>query len=126
MELNLDWRRETSTVWPQVSYELRPLKVWAFSELMEHWARHAADDESGEGTRLRLEGGAGLGLMAVARRIFPTHVRAVRGLTLCTDGEHQEATVEALCDEAPLLPLAGEIIARLVAISEVGETDEKN
>jgi len=119
MQIDLDWRRERSALWPEVSYEIRPLRVWAFQELMAYWERQAAPGTEGTGAA------DGLALLAVARRIFPDHVRDVQGLTLTREGETAPATPEALCEEAPLAPLAGEIVARLVAASEIGDDAEK-
>ena len=125
MELNLDWRREVSQVWPSVSYELRPLKVWAFQELLDYWDHHGRSG-SDEVTEDTARPSAGVKLMDVAGRIFPEHVRGVQGLTVHGEGHSGEAKVEMLCEETQLLPLAGEIVSRLVAISEVGPQDEKN
>lgn len=125
MELNLDWRREDSEVWPSVSYELRPLKVWAFQELLDYWERYGKSG-SDEATEPVARPSEGVKLMDVAVRIFPEHVRGVQGLTVNCEGQSGQATVEMLCEETQLLPLAGEIVSRLVAISEVGTQDEKN
>jgi hypothetical protein len=123
MELNLDWRRETSALWPEVSYELRPLRVWAFHELLAYWQSCGVDGQAGAST---LTAAQGLGLMAVARRILPEHVRALDGVVLVQGGERVAASLEALCDEAPLMPLAGEIVSRLVTRSELPPAAEKN
>ncbi len=123
MELNLDWRRETSTVWPEVSYELRPLRVWAFHELLAYWQSCGVDAPAG--SAVRLTPAQGLGLMSVARRIFPEHVRGLEGVVLVQGGERTPAPLEALCEEAALLPLAGELVSRLVALSEIPPAAEK-
>ncbi len=124
MELNLDWRRETSALWPEVSYELRPLRVWAFHELLAYWQECGVDGR--DGAPVRLTPAQGLGLMAVARRILPEHVRALEGVLLVQGGERAPASLDALCDEAALIPLAGEIVSRLVARSEIPLAAEKN
>ena len=125
MELNLDWRRESSTVWPEVSYELRPLKVWAFQELLDYWERHSGDKPE-DSALAKISAGDGVKLIDVAGRIFPDHVRSLLGLTASKDGQHGEVTLDMLCEETQLLPLAGEIVSRLVAISEIDADDEKN
>ena len=124
MELDLDWRRESSAQWPDVSYELRPLKVWAFQELLAYWEGDGAGP-SGEAEG-KATASASVRLMEVARRIFPEHVRGLSGLTIVQGGERKPAGVNTLCEETQTLPLAGEIISRLVAISEVGASAEKN
>lgn len=124
MELNLDWRRETSAVWPEVGYELRPLKVWAFQELLDYWEQHNRKGAEADSPP-SVSAVDGVKLMDVARRIFPDHVRALEGLQILREGQTGAATVEVLCEETQLLPLAGEIISRLVAISEIGIADEK-
>jgi hypothetical protein len=124
MELNLDWRRETSALWPEVSYELRPLRVWAFHELLAYWQECGVDGR--DGAPVRLTPAQGLGLMAVARRILPEQVRALEGVLLVQGGERAPASLDALCDEAALIPLAGEIVSRLVARSEIPLAAEKN
>ena len=123
MEVNLDWRRQESAQWPEVGYEIRPLRVWAFQELMAFWEGPEGDPET---PTLRISPMRSFELLHVAKRIFPDHVRNLTGLTLLRDGATVPATPEALCEEAPLLPLAGEIISRLVAISEIGAAAEKN
>jgi hypothetical protein len=127
MELNLDWRRETSALWPEVSYELRPLRVWAFHELLAYWQSSgvSAPDRPSDSTG-RPNAAQGLGLMTVARRILPEHVRALEGVILVQGGERAPASLESLCEEAALMPLAGEIISRLVARSELPPAAEKN
>ena len=128
MDINVDWRRETSRVWPEVSYELRPLRVWAFQALMDRHEglREAAESQDAQSQDAESRAGAGNGsLLALAARIFPQHVRAVEGLTVRREGQSQAVTAEALGEEALLLPLAGEILARLIALSEVGAAGEK-
>ncbi len=125
MELNLDWRSITSAIWPEVCYEIRPLKVWAFQELLTFWESHGRERE-GEKPVIRIAPVDGVKLMAVAKTIFPEHVRGLRGLNLTQEGETREATLDALCEETALMHLAGEIITQLMAISEVNKGDEKN
>jgi hypothetical protein len=45
---------------------------------------------------------------------------------LVQGGERAPASLDALCDEAALIPLAGEIVSRLVARSEIPPAAEKN
>ena len=123
MEVNLDWRRQESAQWPEVGYEIRPLRVWAFQELMAFWE---GPEGAPENPTHHISPMRSFELLQVAKRIFPDHVRNLTGLTLLRDGETVPATPEGLCEEAPLLPLAGEIISRLVAISEMGAAAEKN
>jgi hypothetical protein len=124
MELNLDWRRHASALWPEVSYELRPLRVWAYHELLAFWQECGAGG-AGSGA-VKLTPAQGAGLMAVAKRILPEHVRELQGVVLVRDGARQPAAVEALCEEAALMPLAGEIVSRLVGLTEVPPAAEKN
>lgn len=138
MHLNLDWRREASALWPGVSYELRPLRVWAFHELLAFWESRGAapqgQEPGGQGAGGGVSHGAArpfsaaqaLGLTAVAKRVLPEHVRALEGITVSQGGQCAPASLEALCEEAALLPLAGEIIARLVEITELSPAAEKN
>jgi len=123
MELNLDWRRETSSVWPDVSYELRPLRVWAYHELLAFWQECGMNDGKNSA---RLSPAQGAALMTVAKRILPEHVRGLQGVVLVREGARQPAAVEELCEEAALMPIAGEIVARLVARTEIAPAAEKN
>jgi hypothetical protein len=127
MELNLDWRRRASALWPEVSYELRPLRVWAFQELLVFWEAQgvAGSNVAPGGTAPALVSSARL--MEVARRIFPDHVRGLAGLhARGEDGAPAPVAVPALCEEAALLPLAAEIVAALVEISTLDAAAEKN
>ena len=125
MELNLDWRREASARLVEVSYEIRPLKVWAYQELMAFWEERPR--QTGEGRAVtQISAAEGLKLMDVARRIFPEHVRALEGITLRREGAVHPVALEDLCGESPLIELAGEILARLVAISDLAPGDAKN
>jgi hypothetical protein len=173
MELNLDWQRRQSALWPEVSYELRPLRVWAFQELLAFWeaapggasgatrphppnapAPHAGQggvsaadadglnpsllsgegssgaSRAGEESRATVPGARSLaataGLMAVARRILPEHVRDLRGLTARTEAGSGPVAVADLCEEALLLPLAAELVARLIERSTLDGADAKN
>jgi hypothetical protein len=125
MELNLDWRREQSARLGAVSYEIRPLKVWAFQELMAFWESQPRETADGQ-SRVRISPAQSLHLVDLARRIFPDHVRNLSGIALRRDGASAPAAPLDLCDEAPLLELAGEVLGRLVAISELNPGDEKN
>lgn len=98
--------------------------MWAFHELLAYWQSCGVDAR--DGAVVRLTPAQGLGLMAVARRIFPEHVRALEGVVLVQGGERVPAPLEALCEEAALIPLAGEMISRLVARSEIPPAAEKN
>ena len=125
MELHLDWRQMDSAVMPGVRYELRPLRVWAFQELMAFW-------EQREGAKAAPEAPAdlrfseALALLAVARRVFPQHVQKLEGLVLLKEGQRIPAGVEQLCEEMPLVELAGEILNRLVQLSTLTPNGEKN
>jgi hypothetical protein len=150
MELNLDWRRRQSALWPEVSYELRPLRVWAFQELLAFWEGEAlrGGPHRAEGGPHRAEGesvgdgdapadgpgapratlAATARLMDVARRILPDHVRGLSGLRVRAGSAAEAAvpTLEALCEEAALLPLAAELVAALVELSTLDAGAEKN
>ena len=136
MELNLDWRREASALWPEVTFEIRPLKVWAFQELLAHWEAGGAgvnqaidpggDEKPEKNQAVPSAAGAGVGLIEVAKHIFPEHVRELRGITLTRNGATANASLEALCEETALLKLALEIVSKLMAISEIASGEEKN
>jgi hypothetical protein len=133
MEFNLDWQPHTSALWPEVTYELRPLKVWAFQALLDCWdgaqGWGGAGGAGGAGPVERAPRPAAAGsarLMEAAERVFPEHVRNLAGLTVRAEGRVEPAGLEHLSRETLLLPLAGEIIARLLSLSEVGEAAEKN
>jgi hypothetical protein len=125
MELNLDWRREQSARFADVSYEVRPLKVWAYQELMAFWEDRPRETRDGR-VVTQVSAAESLKLMDVARRIFPEHVRSLTGITVRRDGAGQPVTPEDVCNESPLIELAGEILARLVALSGLAPGDEKN
>ena len=125
MELNLDWRREESARMPGVSYEIRPLKVWAYQELMAFWEARPRETREGRAVA-QVSPAESLKLIEVARRIFPEHVRNLSGIALRRDGVANAATLEDVCAEAPLIELAGELLGRLVAISDLTPGDEKN
>ena len=125
MEFNLDWRRESSELGDEVTYEIRPLKVWAFQELMAFWESRPGGGEEGDSPR-RVSPAESLRLMEVAARIFPDHVRDLQGVTVLAEGNPHPATMEDLCGESPLLELAGEVLGKLVNISGLSERDEKN
>ncbi|MDH4225124.1 MAG: hypothetical protein OEW12_05715 [Deltaproteobacteria bacterium] len=128
MELNLDWRHEESALWPGVTYQLRPLRVWAFQELMAFWESRPQPEARGDGppAARRLGAADTLEFMAVAGKVLPPHVRQLQGLILIRDGEKHPATVESLCEETPLTDLAGEILSRLITLSEIRPEREKN
>lgn len=125
MELDLDWRREQSARLPDVTYEVRPLKVWAYQELMAFWESRPREPGEAQGTA-RVSPAESLKLIEVARRIFPEHVRQLSGITVRRDGAAQAATLDDLCAESPLIELAGEVLGKLVSISELGTADAKN
>ncbi|MDH4120427.1 MAG: hypothetical protein OEV94_01805 [Deltaproteobacteria bacterium] len=121
MELNLDWQTHTSSLWPEVRYDIRPLRVWAFQELLRFWETHTAAHPDQPLTSAET-----MGLMAVARRVLPDHLQNLTGITLLQAGSRQPASIESLCEETALAELTGEIITRLVALSAVRPEQEKN
>lgn len=125
MEFDLDWRRETSATWPDVSYEIRPLKVWAFHQLLDFWGQSERSDSDALTTG-KINPSDGVRLIEIAARIFPDHVRALEGIRVKRDDQVGAPSIEMLCEETQFLPLAGEIVSRLVAVSEIGSQDEKN
>lgn len=125
MELNLEWRAWQSDTWPEVACELRPLKVWAFQEVLEAWEGQRQPSAT-EGEKPLPAPIKGTPLMTVARRILPEHARNLQGVTVRLDGQSRPATLEQLCEETALMPVAGEILSRLVAISEITEAEQKN
>jgi len=137
MELNLDWRRRQSALWPEVSYEIRPLRVWAFQELVTFWEGEAAgraaapgpgtgDAAQADAARPPVSMLATARLMEVARRILPEHVRGLAGLQVRAEAGCAVVAVSDLCEETALLPLAAEIVAGLVSISALEPAAEKN
>ena len=125
MELDLDWRTVQSEVWPEVSYELRPLRVWAFRDLMAFWEKQGAQTEN-ENAIIRMSPVESFRLMELAERILPDHVRALKGVSVKTAGERATPEIAQLCQESALIPLAGEMVAKLVSISQVeGEPEKK-
>lgn len=124
MDFNLDWQGRTSRHWPEISYEIRPLRVWAFLELMAFW--EARGEQAQPADTARLSAADSLRLMQVAERILPEHVRHLRGVRAQRDGQAQALEPQDLCTEGLFLPLVGEMIAELVALSEVDAAAEKN
>ena len=136
--IDLDWRREESALHPGVYYEIRPLKVWAYLELLGAWDKGAA--EAPAATPRAAEAPAPEGapvaelgalprqgrLLRLAPRIFPEHVRALEGLEMTREGVRLPVDAIALAEEAALAPLAGEVITRLLEISQLTGADEKN
>lgn len=111
MDINLEWREQKSELWEGVTYEIRPLRVWAFQEIMTFWENN--------GGKAGASPAKSLNLMPVAQRIFKDHVRELKGVRVNIEGESTAATPDDLCRETPLVGLAGEIIVYLVTISEV-------
>ncbi len=125
MELNLDWREQRSALGGEIGYEIRPLKVWAFQELMAFWEGRRQESQDGKSV-VQVSPAESLKLMEIARRIFPSHVRNLSGVDVKAEGDLRPATLEDLCEESLLIELAGEILGRLVAISDLKADDEKN
>lgn len=110
MYLNLSWREFSPA--DGVIVEIRPLKIWAFQELAQVAGQKAMEDG-----KVKMEGGAVWELLAAARKVFPEHVRNVKGLTI-EDGESRPATVEDLSDETALaMSIGASIVAELLSIS---------
>ncbi len=124
MDFNLDWQSRSSRHWPEVSYEIRPLRVWAFLELMSFWEARGETPQA-TGTA-RLSAADSLRLMQVAETILPEHVRHLRGARVQREGQTQDLQPQELCTEGLFLPLVGEMVADLVALSEMDAGAEKN
>ncbi len=107
-------------------YELRPLRVWAFEALMACWERPAGE-AAGRDDPAAAAPARGARLMEAAGRVFPDHVRNVEGLSVRAEGQSLPATLEQICGETAFLPLlAGEMLSRLLSISDLTEEEEKN
>ena len=122
MNLDLDWRVHISLAVPDVVCKIRPLKLWAFQELMAFWQTLP---ETKDG-KPKFSTDASIELVKVAKRVFPEHVKDLQNITLRVDGEQRMATIDDLCDETAFMSLTVEVIGALVSISEMGAEDEKN
>ena len=119
MEISLGWRRVDLKDLPDISVELRPLKVWAFQKLIASQAGNS-DGKSQEALD-------GLTMLEVAKEIFPEHVRAVKGIVVSRDdGESSDVTLEDLTTETQLITVSAAILSQLFEISQLTEMEQKN
>lgn len=125
MEINLEWQQFTSSLYPEVSYEIRPLKAWAFQELLSHWEIHGPAESSGLNPG-GLKPSESMKILQAVQPIFSEHVRGLQGVKISDGGKDREAEVENLCEETPLLRLAGEVLGHLISISSLSSVEEKN
>ena len=126
MKLDLEWRRIGSDLHPGVSYEVRPLMVWAYLDLLAAWevgspARPGeVTEESPPSPALSSQ------IWRVLERVFPEHLRALEGLVFSSPEGETPPSPADIAREAVMIPLAGEILGHLMRISQVGEAEAKN
>lgn len=122
MNLDLDWRVHVSESMQDVTCKIRPLKLWAFQAVMAFWQGLPTNEEG----QPRLNTAASIGLIQVAEKVFPEHVKELQNITVQVEGKQRMATIDDLCKETAFMGLSVEIIGALITISEVGAEEEKN
>ena len=126
MKLDLDYRDFQPANWPGVTVRIRPLETPAFQRLLKYVnLSQDADGKMALG-RSTVEFMNDNELLIVAKEIIPTHVESVSGLEIRAHGKTNDAGIDDVLKYAHTLPLVIEIIAQLLRISLLTETDVKN
>lgn len=107
MKLNLRWRLVKSE-FEDVSYEIHPLNMAAFQTYVS----------SGQGEEQKVK--------EMLEAVLPDHVRNIKGVQITDNDNEREATVEDIFTQALLMNLGVEMLTKLMEISTLAGTEEKN
>ena len=121
MLIDLDFRPFELPGLAGVTVDVRPLQVGAYQDALRVLQPH--QKEGGANAYAMMADGA---FLDVAKRIFPEHVRNLSGIELRVNGETRAAKVEDLYSHGALFPTALGIMAHLLAISMLSETEAGN
>ena len=121
MLIDLDFRPFALPGLSGATVDVRPLQVGAQQDALRVLQPHQKEG----GTNL-YEMMADTAFSEAAKRIFPDHVRNLTGIDLRVNGETRAAKVDDLYAYGPLLPTALAVMAHLLAISMLSETEAGN
>lgn len=134
MDIIIDWQSFTPTTkirGETISAEVRPLKNWAWLELLPLMEKLTLKKEGettkdylarltpAEKSNLERES---ISIQRLAKTIFKDHVRNFQGITV----NGQPPTPEQLSEEVIFMGVTVEIMVYLITISNLGEEDVKN
>jgi hypothetical protein len=123
MQIDLDWRQYNAPEWQGVTCQVRPLEAWAFQQCMRVLQKHKATEGDKSGN---MDFFADDGTRDTAEKILRDHVRSLTGIDLKIDGKTRPAEVADLAKYGPLFPLALTVMAHLISISTLTETEAGN
>ena len=115
MKIALNWRRWAPDDHPEISLEIRPLTVEAMFKC-------ATAVGTGGGDLIRSQS-----ILMAAQEVFPEHVRNLTGIEVTDEqGNQRSGDIADLTQQPVLMSIASDIVASLINISLIGDTDEKN
>ena len=126
MHIDLDWRQYDVPDWDGVTCSVRPLEAWAYQQAMRVLQKHTGGNEEGQEKTANLAFFADESTRSTAESVLKDHVRALAGIDLKIDGAMRPASVPDLAKYGPLFPLALIVMAHLLAISVITETEAGN
>ena len=121
MLIDLDFRSFALPGLSSATVDVRPLQVAAYQDALRVLEPH--QKEGGANTYEMMADSA---FLEAAKRIFPEHVRNLTGIDLRVNGGTRAATVEDLYSYGVLFPVALGVMAHLLAISMLTETEAGN
>ena len=121
MLIDLDFRQFELPGLSGATVDVRPLQVAAYQDALRVLQPHQR--EGGANTYAMMADSA---FLEAAKRIFPEHVRNLAGIDLRVNGETRAAKVDDLYSHGALFPVALGVMAHLLAISMLTETEAGN
>ena len=132
IDLTIGWRPyETTFMGEKITMELRPLKSWAFYEIIPYLdnPNPRRKDETNEECMKRLSPAEIEGLRnsskelhLLSAKIFPEHVRNIENLVV----NGMPVTPDIIAEESIFMGLAIEISGQLGVITSITENESKN
>ena len=121
MLIDLDYREIEVPGLAGAKVQVRPLSVEAYQACLRVVSRTIGQDGKGAIT-LTMDAEA----LSVAKAVLPTHVSNLTGIMVRDKGEVRAAIVDDLTAHAPLFGACLAIIAHLISISTIQESDTGN
>lgn len=119
MQINLDWVERKSRLFPGVTFEVKPLDTEQYLRLNEIMARNKDQGMAGQAAFYKEA-------MHIAREVFPTCLRNLRGVQVRTEGMPLDITLEELITTPATMSLVLDILTEASLASTIPEADVKN
>jgi len=126
MLLNLDYQEFIPDGFPSISFQVKPLSTDALQSIIRAVGKHQTGTIDGIDSKKGLEMLSDKEMFLVAERVFPDHVKDIKGIEIEEGGEKRAVDVEDLYKVGQLALISTALLMHLMAISMLSGEDVKN